>query len=126
MGRTPKHALRHGIMASQWACTALVDGEPHAMFGVVVTSAMTGEGVPWFLGSDLVYRHGRDMLAMGPAMLERMGDSCSRLSNVVSAGNHRAIRLLQRWGFTVDPEHVRQGGMAFRRFEMELRACVCL
>ena len=123
MGRTPKQALRHGIMASQWAQTALVDGEPCAMFGIVVTSALTGEGVPWFLGTDAVFHHGRDLIAKGPAILRRMGDSCQRLSNVVSADNSRAIRLLMRWGFTVDPEHIRVGGSAFRRFELEFVAC---
>jgi ribosomal protein S18 acetylase RimI-like enzyme len=119
MGRTPKQALRHGIMASAWVRTALVDGEPQAMFGVVVESAMTGDGIPWFLGTDAVFRHGRDLIRMGPAILRDMGDSSRMLRNLVSADNAKAIRLLKRWGFTVDPEHVRVGGLPFRRFEME-------
>jgi GNAT superfamily N-acetyltransferase len=126
MGRTPKQALRHGILASTWARTALVDGEPHAMFGLVIENAMTGEGVPWFLGTDEVYHHGRALVGMGPEWLRRMGDSCSVLRNLVSADNARAIRLLRRWGFTVDPEHVRIGGMPFRRFEMEMVRCAPL
>lgn len=119
MGRTPKQALRHGMMASTWVRTALVDGEPHAMFGVVVECALTGEGIPWFLGTDEVFRHGRDLIRMGPEILQRMGDSSRCLRNLVSADNAKAIRLLRRWGFTVDPEHVRVGALPFRRFELE-------
>lgn len=119
MGRSPKQALRHGIMASSWAKTALVDGEPQAMFGLVIESALTGEGVPWFLGTDVVFDHGRALIRMGPRILSRMGDSTRRLANLVSVDNSRAIRLLRHWGFTVDPEHVRVGGVAFRRFELE-------
>ena len=119
MGRTPKQALRHGIMASAWATTALVNGEPQAMFGLVVDCALTGEGIPWFLGTDEVFRHGRELIRTGPRILGRMGDSTRVLRNLVSADNDRAIRLLRRWGFTIDPEHVRVGGVAFRRFEME-------
>ncbi|MFD2780186.1 hypothetical protein ACFS32_02575 [Novosphingobium pokkalii] len=48
MGREPKAALRHGLMASTRCWTALVDGQPHAMFGVVVESALTGRGCPGF------------------------------------------------------------------------------
>lgn len=120
LGRTPKQALRLGIGTSLWAMTALVDGEPHAMFGLVVVNAMTREGAPWMLGSERIYRHGRDLLTKAPSFFGRMSDSCDVLSNVVGAGNDRAIRLLKRWGFTVDPEHERIGGMNFRRFHMEL------
>lgn len=121
MGRTAKAALRHGILASAWARTALVDGEPQAMFGVVVENALTGVGVPWFLGTDAVYRHGRAMLARGPAILMRMGDLCPTLRNLVGADNARAIRMLRWWGFTIEPEPVIVRGMAFLRFSMEVR-----
>jgi hypothetical protein len=35
----------------------------------------------------------------------------------VSAQNGQAIRLLRRWGFTVDNEEIDVNGMAFRYFE---------
>jgi len=117
MGHSPKWALRRGLMQSEHAWTALVDGQPEAMFGVVVESALTGEAIPWFLGTDEVYRHGRELLMWGPGMLSRLGDSRRRLRNLVSAGNGQAIRLLKRWGFTVFPETVEIRGMAFRHFE---------
>ena len=50
-------------------------------------------------------------------MLSRMHDSSRRLSNVVSAANDKAIRLLERWGFTVASEETMIGGVAMRHFE---------
>jgi hypothetical protein len=117
MGRTPKQALRLALMTSDKAWTALVDGEPEAMFGVVVESALTGEGTPWFLGTNEVYRHGRELLMWGGGFIERLGDSTSRLANVVSARNRPAIRLLKRWGFTVGEEETVIRGVPFLQFE---------
>ena len=117
MGRTPKQALRRGVMTSTKAWTALVDGKPHAMFGVVVDSALGRKATPWFLGTEEVYRHGREMLSWGPRFLAEMGDSRYTLSNLVSATNGRAIRLLRRWGFTVGEEEVIVRGVPFLRFE---------
>lgn len=116
MGRDPKAALRTGIASSARAWTALLDGQPHAMFGVVIESILTGEAIPWFLGTDEVYRHGRALLAIGPQVLDTMHDSRLTLRNLVSAQNDQAIRLLKRWGFTVDEEEVGVRGVMFRRF----------
>ena len=117
MGRTPKQALRLALLSSEKAWTALLDDKPEAMFGVVVESVLTGEGTPWFLGTNEVYRHGRELLMWGPGLVERMCDSCPRLSNLVSSRNRRAIRLLGRWGFTVGEEEVIVRGIPFRPFE---------
>lgn len=115
-GHQPRAALRAGLIAGK-AWTALVDGRPEAMFGVVPVNAMAGEGRPWMLGTDAIYRHGRDLLRIGPALLAGMFDSSSRLSNLVAAGNGRAIRLLKRWGFTIGADVVTIGGVAFHEFE---------
>lgn len=117
MGREPKQALRAAFMTSEKAWTALVGGEPHAMFGVVVESLLDRIGTPWFLGTDEVYRHARELLMWGPGILSRMGDSSTRLANLVSSRNDRAIRLLKRWGFTVAEDEVTVRGVAFRQFE---------
>lgn len=116
-GREPKTALRVGLANSAQAWTALVDGRPEAMFGVVVNSVLTGDAVPWFLGTDEVYRHGRELLAWGPGIVERLHDSTLTLRNLVSVHNSNAIRLLERWGFTVRKEVIVSGGVAFYPFE---------
>lgn len=116
MGRTGKEALRLAHTTSAKAWTALVDGRPEAMFGVVVEDLISGIGTPWFLGTDEVYRHGRELLMWGPGFVSRLSDSSKRLANIVSARNRRAIRLLQRWGFTVETDEVSVRGVAFRHF----------
>jgi hypothetical protein len=117
MGRTPKQSLRLGYFISDHAWTALVDGKPHAMFGVVTVSVLGGLATPWFLGTNEVYRHGRELLMWGPGILSRMGDSSRTLRNLVSSRNRRAIRLLERWGFAVSSEEIDVRGVAFREFE---------
>lgn len=117
MGRTPKQALRLGWLTSDKAWTALVDDKPEAMFGVVTNSLLGLEATPWFLGTNEVYKHGRELLMWGPGMLERLCDSRMRLANLVSSRNRPAIRLLRRWGFTVGEEIVTVRGLAFRPFE---------
>lgn len=117
MGRSPKQSLRLGLLTSDKAWTALLDGRPVAMFGVVTTDAIGGEATPWFLGTDEVYRHARAFIMWGPGMLSRMGDSRTRLSNLVSAHNSRAIRLLRRWGFEVGSDEVTIRGVPFLHFQ---------
>lgn len=117
MGRSGKHALRAALGTSSKAWTALVDGQPEAMFGVVVESVLDGTAIPWFLGTDEVYRHGRALLMWGPEMVDRLCDSRMTLRNLVSAENDKAIRLLRRWGFTVAEEEVFVRGVPFLYFE---------
>lgn len=118
MGHGPREALRNGLIAGR-AWTASVGGRPEAMFGVVMTSAIEGRGVPWMLGTDAIYDHAREMIRMAPQVMAWAFDSCRRLDNLVSAENGKAIRLLRRWGFTVEDGKVMVGAVAFRPFWME-------
>ncbi len=118
LGYTPKQALRMGLRGSLMAFTAKVDGKPEAMMGLAPVSLIEGTGRPWMLGSDLIYRHGRELLAFGPEMVGMMRDSTPHLRNVVSADNGRAIRLLKRWGFAVGDEVEMIGGVPFLTFEI--------
>jgi hypothetical protein len=121
LGHNAKQALRAGLASSSQAWTALVDGRVEAMFGLVVTSALSGEGRPWMLGSDAIYAHPRALLRRGPGFLAAMFDATPRLSNLVAADNVRAIRLLRRWGFTLDTETMMIDNIAFRLFHAERR-----
>ncbi len=118
MGHSVKHALRNGVLNSDKAWTALVDGKPEAMFGVIVMSAIGGVGSPWMLGTDEIYSHGRDLLRFGPYFVAQAVDSTPRLSNIVSAANSKAIRLLRAWGFEVGQDEVSVGGVPFVQFRM--------
>lgn len=118
MGHSPKKALRDGFLLSDRCWTALVDGRPEAMFGAITTSAIDKKVTVWFLGTNEVYRHGRVLLAWGPGLLRRAVDSRWTAGNLVSSANGKAIRLLEAWGFTVEPEEQLVNGVPFRHFWM--------
>lgn len=115
-GRRPKEALRLALRSSLWALTAFVDGAPEAMFGLSPVCTITDRGCPWFLGSDRVMHHGRDMLLIGAEVIEHMHRHSGRLENSVSVDNAAALRLLRRWGFTVGENVFEVGGVRFVRF----------
>jgi hypothetical protein len=114
MGHTPKQALRSGLRTAAEAWTVKVDGRPIAMFGLRVTSALGGTGIPWLLGTDEVYRHPREMIRWGEAILGRWLESYPDLYNYVSVGNAPAIRMLKRWGATLEDDGVVPGFLLFR------------
>lgn len=111
--------MRLSLRSSTWAITALLDGDPHAMFGISPISVIEDRGAPWFLGSPETYRNGRALLELGPRIIARMHGSFRRLENSVSVGNGRAVRLLGRWGFSIDPDPFVIGGVEFVRFWRE-------
>jgi hypothetical protein len=119
MGCSPKQGLRASFFASSEAWTALVDGRPNAMFGLVVMSAIGGEALPWMLGTDEIYRHPREMIRWGVPILRRWADSSPHLSGLVSADNARAIRLLRKWGFAIGEDASEMGGVPFVSFIYE-------
>ncbi|GAA0335375.1 hypothetical protein GCM10009087_52220 [Sphingomonas oligophenolica] len=116
MGHRPKQALRDGLTASSLCFTALVDGRPEAMFGLVVTNALAGEGTPWMLGTEAIYRHPRAMLRWGPRFVAAMLDSTPVLSNLVSVDNVRAIRFLRRLGFSIGKDRIMFASTEFVTF----------
>ncbi|AHE52569.1 hypothetical protein [Sphingomonas sanxanigenens] len=118
IGLDPRAALRRGLAGSALCRTALVDGEPEAMFGLVVRSAVAGEGMPWLLGTDRVMAQGRALLALGPGAIAEMQAVTPRLANRVAVENGRAIRLLRRWGFVVEDTAREVGGVMFLPFGM--------
>jgi len=118
-GRTPKGALRLGLMASTDVFTAKLDGRPEAMMGLTPVNALTGEGCPWFLGTEAVYDHPRAMLHFAPLVLGKWRDSTRSFRNVVARGNVRAIRMLRRWQFEIGDEVRMVGDVPFVDFWME-------
>lgn len=118
-GRTGKEALRAGVRASSLAITALKDGRPEAMFGVAPINAMEGTGRAWFLGTDEVFGCARDLLTLGPAVIEALHSRFRRLENWVSTDNAAAIRMLGRWGFELGSERMTVRGVEFRPFWRE-------
>ncbi len=123
LGHGPKQALREGIVTSSFCLTVFVDGRAEAMFGLVVTNALCGEGRPWMLGSDMIYARPRAMLRIAPHVIAAMLDSTPRLTNLVACRNSRAIRFLTRMGFALAKERIVHAGTEFFSFELEQHRC---
>ena len=119
MGHSPKEALRLGLRGSTHCYTAKVDGRAEAMFGLVVKSALGGEGTPWMLGTEAVYRQPRAFLRCAPGILNLFFDSTPRLSNLVAVENDRAIRMLRRLGFQLGEGVIFISGVRFLPFSTE-------
>lgn len=122
MGRGPKTALRMSLATSLHALTALVDGKPAAMFGVSPLSMLEGKGVPWFLGTDEVLHHARELLTIGRRIVAWWHDDFAVMENIVSSENVAAIRLLKRWGADVGGKPATYGGLEFVPFRFEQQA----
>lgn len=119
MGRTPKDALRMGLRASLHAITAMEGRNPVAMMGVVSTSLISGQGLVWLLGTDRMFAHGRALLTLGPPVIAEWHRTFPVMENVVATCNHRAIRLLARWGAIVGGEVRTMRGVQFIPFRFE-------
>jgi len=117
----PACALRYSLVSASFALVARIDGSPHAMFGVTPFNLCEGVGRPWFLGSDEVYRHPREMITLGRDLVEIMLDSFPRLENVIAACNDRGIRMLRHWGFRLGEEVQVFGGVDFLPFWRDAR-----
>ncbi|WP_231463012.1 hypothetical protein [Sphingomonas sp. URHD0057] len=118
-GRDPKTALRIGLKASALCWTGKKDDRPGAMFGAVARNEIESIGTAWFLGTDEVFGCARELLSMGPAVIEAMHRRFRRLENMVSTENKAAIRLLEAWGFELGSDTVDVNGVEFRCFWRE-------
>lgn len=115
-GYTPKGALVAGYRQSDMLWTGTVDQRPEAMFGVVCTSLLTGEGRPWMLGTETARANARAFLTLAPAFLAQIEELCPRLENYVHRDNAASIRWLRRLGFVVEPELLHIGTAPVLRF----------
>lgn len=121
IGRTPRQALRDGLVCSLNPLTVMVNDRPEVMLGVVPQSLMEGRGIVWLLGTDEVYKYPKEWALLGPRLLAAMAADCPCLENIVSVGNHRSIAFLRHLGFTVGGGPVRHGGMDFLGFRYAIQ-----
>lgn len=120
MGRKPKDALRNSLKASLHALTAINEhGRPIAMLGVVSAGLMSGRGIPWLLGTNEVFRHGRDLMVAGRCTISWWLEIFPVLENLVASDNGKAIRLLRKWGAEVGGPSQTHRGVEFLTFHFE-------
>lgn len=117
LGRSPKDALRMGLLTSLYSMTAVEDtGAPVAMFGLHVVSVLNGTARPWFLGTERVMDYPRELLVVGKKILSWWRDEFPTLTNIVAVENHKAVRLLMAWGAEVGGKQQMHNGVLFVPF----------
>jgi hypothetical protein len=90
-----KLSLENAAVARTW----LIDGVPAALGGI--TKISDGYGIIWLITTDLVERHQRRFLVEARHELARVKDYYRVLFNWVDVRNARAIKWLQRMGFSM-------------------------
>jgi len=94
-GLLPRAALEQSLACDGPRWTALMDGEPAAIFGVVPVTAMGGGGVIWLLGTPLLLTHWRTFARLSKPLLRELLARYDSLINVVHVDNCAAIRWLE-------------------------------
>jgi len=118
----PYDALDRSMKVSIEPLSGLVDGEAACMFGVGVSNALSRQGVPWLLTSDLVEEHAMAFLRRSKRWVASTKREYDLLLNFVDARNTMAVRWLGWLGFRLYPaEPYGVDGLPFHLFEMECR-----
>jgi hypothetical protein len=118
----PAEAMEKSLARSSCAWTGFVEGVPVAMFGVCPGSIITGTGIPWMIGTNLLDRHARTLMVRSKRHIQRMAQGFDRLENYVDSRNVKAVRWLAWLGFTIlDPVPMGPFGVPFHRFIMKGR-----
>lgn len=116
-------ALRYGIRHSTHAWTAIIHGKPVCMFGLTLTSAITGSGSVWCLGSaDMdIPAVRRVFVEWAPKVLaDVQARYRGTLFNYVDVRNNAAIRWLKWMGFTLmAPRKFGRNGELFMPFYIQ-------
>lgn len=116
--QTPLGALMASYEMSTEAKTALVNGHPEIMLGVVRDGTiLSGRGVIWLLGTDAVVDHARDFLRISRPACRDFLSRYPIMWNYVDERNVVAWRWLEWLGADIgEPFDIR--GHRFARFEL--------
>lgn len=97
-GFEPRRALHDAVRQSQIARTALVDGSPEAMWGIMGPILAEGALV-WFVMSDRAAEHPRMIVAEARRQLHDMAQGYSELATTVLPGDQRSMAFATFLGF---------------------------
>lgn len=122
---TPTEALAIGMKDSVLCYTAVRNGVPCAMFGVVPITKVDGQ--IWFLGTDLVF----DSFSIGFGRMSRMVvekflNAFPLLHNHVDVRNQKSIEWLEWLGARfLEPKPYGELGLPFRFFMLTKGEPLC-
>ncbi|MEL5392875.1 hypothetical protein [Serratia nevei] len=118
-GKTPAQVLDVGLRASAFSYAGLINGQVVTIFGVAPRSIITGSGVPWLVGSDLLEQYQATFLRRCRPALRFFLQQYPVLENYVDERNIAAKCWLHWLGFTIhDAKPTGLAGLPFHRFEM--------
>lgn len=122
---SPTQALVTSYLSSPGRCyTVTMDGMPVLMAGCAVHPSEPGIGVPWLLGTDLIYKRPFPsvMLAHGHEVLAKLTEGFDRLINLTADLDHQ--EWLRGLGFVLVPhEHPGRNGEPLLVFAKENTPC---
>ena len=117
--RDPLTAMKYSVARSERSAVLRVDEEPVAVFGVGRLSLLSGVGVPWMLGTDMLKANAKLLLPMAPLVVRKMMQGHDVLRNVVHEDNKASIRWLEYMGFRMgNPVEAGWRGAMFLVFEL--------
>ena len=118
-------AIRHSIVVSSHAWTALAGGQVAMVGGVANVGTLLGGniGSPWLLGSSIMFRRPGALTRTGRRYVAFMHTIYPELHNLIDHRNAVSIAWLQRLGFTVhteQPVHCGPDQIPFYRFSKKI------
>lgn len=120
-GLTPHKAIWRGYRGSAFCRTGLVNGEVAAMWGLYATP-FAHVGHPWLLTAPACDRIPLSYIRIGAQEVGFMLMLCPKLTGMVDATYHRAIRFLEQLGFKLSREFpYGPQSMPFRMYSLERR-----
>ncbi|GKX40034.1 hypothetical protein SOASR014_37730 [Pectobacterium carotovorum subsp. carotovorum] len=116
---TPAEVLEQGLRISTVSWAGLIDGRVVTIFGVAPGSMLSGKGIPWLVGSDLLESHQKAFLRRAKPALAMMLRIYPRLENYVDERNVVAKAWLHWMGFKLEEaKPVGALGFPFHHFTM--------
>lgn len=101
-GLTPRASLDLSLSHHGDRWTALFDGEPAAIFGVIPLSILSSAAIAWLLGTDALAIHWRAFAKVSIDVLTEVHTKYPVLVNATHIKNTLAIRWLRWLGAKVD------------------------
>jgi hypothetical protein len=103
---SPIEAIEKGLDKSHFSACVVLNGTPCAIFGLIKVSPLLEKGVPWFLGTDELFKVPKMMVKEGRKTVEEMLLHCSYLENYVHCKNTKSIKWLRMLGFELEKPQV--------------------
>lgn len=101
-GYTPREALDHSLSQHGSTWTAMFDGEPAAIFGVIPVSILGGIAIAWLLGTDVLVKHWRAFAKRSRAVVAELHTRYPVLANAAHVNSNLSLRWLRWLGARVD------------------------